>query len=305
MAEAPAMPLWTDAYLADTGHLTTIEHGAYLLLLMTMWRAGGALPNDDKRLARFARLTMGQWRRMKPTLMEFFDVSSDEIRQSRLTAEFEFVRRKRKSHNSHSPSKSLKNNKVGSEKEDVSRAGARVLPTPTPINKKKVSKDTSKKEPDPVEIAFEEFWVTYPRRPCDSKKAAKEKYRAAVRRGVAPTTINAGAQRYAASRQGEDPQYTKQAKAWLHQECWDAPEVPAFVPLQRGQPSQRTKEPTAAEVAAMFAGEMRNQGNGQSEFENSGPACNASCGFPGDETGPTIDGEVIPDGASKLRVVGR
>ena len=43
MAEFPALPLWTDAYLGDTTHLTTIEHGAYLLLLMTAWRTADAL----------------------------------------------------------------------------------------------------------------------------------------------------------------------------------------------------------------------------------------------------------------------
>ena len=64
MAEFPALPLWTDAYLADTTHLSTIEHGAYLLLLMTAWRTKECcLPDDDKLLSRYARLTAAQWRR--------------------------------------------------------------------------------------------------------------------------------------------------------------------------------------------------------------------------------------------------
>lgn len=95
MAEFPAMPLWTDAYLADTTHLTTLEHGAYMLLLMAMWRAPGQrLPAEDVKLARFARLTIGQWRRIAPTLMEFFVVEDGFMRQGRLTDEAEAVRQR-------------------------------------------------------------------------------------------------------------------------------------------------------------------------------------------------------------------
>lgn len=95
MAEFPAMPLWTDAYLGDTSHLTTIEHGAYLLLLISMWRtAEKRLPNDDKLLARYARCTAGQWARMKPVLMAFFKAKDGFVTQSRLTDEATAVKQK-------------------------------------------------------------------------------------------------------------------------------------------------------------------------------------------------------------------
>lgn len=79
MAEFPALPLWTDAYLGDTTHLTTIEHGAYLLLLISMWRAGGSLPDDDKLLARYVRMTPAQWARIKATVRAFFRVDAGAI----------------------------------------------------------------------------------------------------------------------------------------------------------------------------------------------------------------------------------
>lgn len=93
MAEFPALPLWTDAYLGDTTHLTTIEHGAYLLLLMAMWRTPDKrLPTDDAKLARYSRLTKGQWARMKPTIMAFFNERNGFISQGRLTDEATAVR---------------------------------------------------------------------------------------------------------------------------------------------------------------------------------------------------------------------
>ncbi|WP_262694460.1 YdaU family protein [Kordiimonas aquimaris] len=87
MAEFPALPLFTDAYLADTRHLTTEEHGAYLLLLICAWRSRGcALKDNDKTLARIAGLSPTRWRRIKPALIDFFTVEGGLWRQKKLTS---------------------------------------------------------------------------------------------------------------------------------------------------------------------------------------------------------------------------
>ena len=54
------MPLYVGDYLADTVQLNGVESGAYLHLLLCMWRAGGSLPNDDAKLSRFTKLTPQQ-----------------------------------------------------------------------------------------------------------------------------------------------------------------------------------------------------------------------------------------------------
>lgn len=96
MAEFPALPLWTDAYLGDTTHLTTIEHGAYLLLLMTAWRSPDCrLPDDDRLLARYARCSPGQWKRLRPIIEPFFLSENGHWTQGRLTDEAVAVRRKK------------------------------------------------------------------------------------------------------------------------------------------------------------------------------------------------------------------
>lgn len=88
MADYPYMPFWTDAYLGDTSHLKTIEHGAYMLLLIACWRTKDCtLPNDDKLLARYAGLGDKQWQRVKPIILKFFEVDEDTVSQRRLTKE--------------------------------------------------------------------------------------------------------------------------------------------------------------------------------------------------------------------------
>ena len=84
MSKAPAMPMYWDAYLADTTHLTTEEHGAYMLLLAAMWRRDGSVPDDDKDNARIIGLTVAKWRKIKSRLSVFLIVKDGMITQKNL-----------------------------------------------------------------------------------------------------------------------------------------------------------------------------------------------------------------------------
>lgn len=108
----PYMKFYQNEYLADTTHLTTIEHGAYMLLLMVMWRNGGSLPNDDAKLARYAKLTAGQWARIRQTILEFFEERDGHIFQGRLTEELEAVRQLSQRQSQNAKAKALKNNET-------------------------------------------------------------------------------------------------------------------------------------------------------------------------------------------------
>jgi uncharacterized protein YdaU (DUF1376 family) len=79
------MPLYVGDYLADTGHLTTTQHGAYLLLLMHYWRKR-ELPDDDKQLAAIAKLPLRIWLDSKETIQAFFHMG---WQHKRLDAEIE------------------------------------------------------------------------------------------------------------------------------------------------------------------------------------------------------------------------
>lgn len=96
MAEFPALPLWTDAYLGDTTHLSTTEHGAYCLLLMTSWRAKGCcLPDDDALLARYTKMTLDKWRKVRPILAPFFTIADGIWAQPRLQDEMQLLQSRR------------------------------------------------------------------------------------------------------------------------------------------------------------------------------------------------------------------
>jgi uncharacterized protein YdaU (DUF1376 family) len=100
MSAPPYMKLYVADYLADTMHLTRDEHGAYLLLLMAMWRAGGKLPGDDARLAKITMSTAKEWAELKPVILAFFTRRGAVITHKRLSreiAKYETVSEARKS----------------------------------------------------------------------------------------------------------------------------------------------------------------------------------------------------------------
>lgn len=94
MAAIPFMPLYVADYLADAAHLSTVEHGAYLLLIMTYWQRGEKLPDDDKKLARICRMGPREWSRVRPAISEFFQVDRSGWLHSRVERELANVRAK-------------------------------------------------------------------------------------------------------------------------------------------------------------------------------------------------------------------
>ncbi|SDT60363.1 YdaU family protein [Bradyrhizobium canariense] len=85
----PWMPLYVGDYLGDTGHLTTAQHGAYLLLMMHYWRKG-ELPDDDRQLSKITKLPLRTWCEYRATLQDFFH---EGWKHKRIDAELEKMMR--------------------------------------------------------------------------------------------------------------------------------------------------------------------------------------------------------------------
>jgi uncharacterized protein YdaU (DUF1376 family) len=94
MAALPYMPLYVADYLADAAHLTAMQHGAYLLMLMTYWQRGKGLPTDDVQLARIARMGRKEWNANKVELRAFFYEEENLLKHGRVEAELAKVQAK-------------------------------------------------------------------------------------------------------------------------------------------------------------------------------------------------------------------
>jgi uncharacterized protein YdaU (DUF1376 family) len=227
----PWMPFYVGDYLADTSHLTTIEHGAYLLLIMHYWRVG-SLPKDERQLQRITRMSNREWRESKANLLMFFD---EEMQHSRIENELEKtknrVEKRRISGSMGGTAKALKTKKSGVANASIlleqtaSKTLAKVYyPQPQPQSESSKDKD-SKCSTDP---SFADFWSAYPRK---TGKGAAEKSWAAALRKAPPAEILAGLKRHVFST---EPQYIPHPATWLNQRRWeDEPAAPRMTLSQR------------------------------------------------------------------------
>ncbi len=148
MSQAPVMPIYTDAYLADTMHLTCEQHGAYLKLLIVTWRNNGnPLPDDNERLCRILGLTMKRWLKMRPVIEEFFDLSDNTWRQKKLEKVWLEVANRRETNRDNGSRggrpKSLKENNSTKPNGSVSVAVSETQNEPILIHKPKEEENTS------------------------------------------------------------------------------------------------------------------------------------------------------------------
>ncbi|MEF9678939.1 DUF1376 domain-containing protein [Pectobacterium aroidearum] len=90
MAALPYMQLYIADYLADTMHLSTEEHGAYLLLMFNYWQTGKPIPKN--RLAKIARMGNERWISVESSLKEFFNDNGVEWVHERIDRDLDAVR---------------------------------------------------------------------------------------------------------------------------------------------------------------------------------------------------------------------
>jgi hypothetical protein len=194
------MQLYTSDYLADTAHLTTEEHGAYLLLLMNYWQRGKPLDNTDGRLAHVARLSAERWKAVEPILAEFFMIEGTTWVQARIERDLDKIRDK--------SSKLAANGSIGGSKK---QANAKQMPIYEEEEEDKEEDEDNKKI-----SSFDAFWTAYPRK--TAKGAATAAWVKALKKATAEEIIKA------AHAYRDDPNreegFTAHASTWLNQERW-------------------------------------------------------------------------------------
>lgn len=168
MAEFPALPLWTDAFMGDTMHLSAEQVGVYALLLFTAWRRPDCdLPDDDKFLAKIARCGGHKWKALRPVMASFHIVENGVWTQKRLQKERKFVRDvgKKMAENAH---RRWNKNKDIANADAMQRQCNGNAPIPIPTKKENIQSAA----PQADGLDFEKFWQDYPREKNMSKKRA-------------------------------------------------------------------------------------------------------------------------------------
>lgn len=87
MGDAGAwMPFYVGDYLGDTQRLTTLQHGAYLLLMLDYWR-NGPPPDDDVVLQQITKLDRASWKKQRDALCRLFQITDGHWRHKRIDRE--------------------------------------------------------------------------------------------------------------------------------------------------------------------------------------------------------------------------
>ncbi len=213
MAQFPALPLWTDAYIADCSHLTFAAHGAYLSLLLLMWRTPDCrVPNDDEWIARKLRCTArAMQQQVRPVIAEFCEIQGKWIVQKRLQREWDWCKNKRQKNTNSANSRWNKDNPPC---ERNANAMPPSLTLSTPFKEVRSKKVTIGHSPD----GFVDFWKVCPRKVA--KGAAEKAWRKAAKE-AAPERLIAAMKAYASATAGKDPDFIAHPATWLNQRRWE------------------------------------------------------------------------------------
>ncbi len=226
MAALPYMQFYVADYLADTQHLTTEEHGAYVLLIFSYWQTGKPLRAD--RLATVARLSNERWLGVEETLREFFHVVGQHWHHFRIDADLDAVNSKSAKASdagkASAKARALKKQQEANEKptnvDETLQLNGNHIDTDTDT-------DTDTKPLVTGVTDFESFWKLYPRKV--SKSDALKSWNKINPDQQLMAKIYEGLTKYHASEDWarEAGKYIKHPATWLNHGCWNDEPKPA------------------------------------------------------------------------------
>jgi uncharacterized protein YdaU (DUF1376 family) len=136
MAEFPGLTIWTDAWIADTVHLTRLERGLYMDMLILCWRTPGCrMPNEVDWIAARLRCSQDEIPILKWLIAEFMTSDGNWVWQKRLRKEFEYVRKQSANQSARAKSRWEKDKKNPRAYANTHTPAYAPTPTPTPSKK--------------------------------------------------------------------------------------------------------------------------------------------------------------------------
>ncbi|MGJ4954608.1 YdaU family protein [Bradyrhizobium sp. HKCCYLRH2015] len=250
----PWFPFYVGDYLRDTARLTTEAHGAYLLLILDYW-SNGAPPDDDETLCSIARLSLGDWQRLRQKLAPFFQIEAGRWNHKRIDKERETAAEK---HLRRVNAGRAGGNAKATAQQSSSNATAELQAlsyqsqSQPQSDKKELSRsDADAPRPAREPSRFDEFWTAYPRRDGPNpRKPAAVKFDALVKSGGDPQVMIDAARKLAAdeaARGNIGTRFVPQAVTWLNQQRWDDHAAVAAARASEAGPDQ------IEEAVRMFA----------------------------------------------------
>jgi uncharacterized protein YdaU (DUF1376 family) len=213
MAALPYIQLYVADYLSDAAHLTTIQHGAYLLLIFNYWQRGQFLNNANGRLAVVARMSNEEWQEHVPVLSEFFRIEGDEWHHERIDADLEAIAQK--SEQARAAGIASGNNRRAKGKRT---SNARSTVAQRTMNHTDTDTDTDTDTSIEHASRFDEFWATYPVK--KGRAAAEKTWASKNLDSIADTIIADVKQRLTSDRQWIDG-YIPHGSTYVNGRGWE------------------------------------------------------------------------------------
>ncbi len=89
--QAKSVRVWFPTFIGDfftvTSSMTGHEVGAFQLIIARLWERGGAIPADDKQLAKLVKASPRQWKDIKETLWPLFEIKGGLLTHAETSAE--------------------------------------------------------------------------------------------------------------------------------------------------------------------------------------------------------------------------